>query len=136
MINAPATTDEVARFEADHGVALPADYRSFLLHVGNGGVGPPAYGLFPLGTIEKHASAEERELWCSLRRLREPFPFTNYWVWEGGESSPEGTENDLNKGTIRLGHDGCGLYWHLVVTGPDRGIVWQFADVGIQPTAP
>jgi hypothetical protein len=27
-------------------------------------------------------------------------------------------------GSLLLGTDGCGMYWHLIVTGPQRGHVW------------
>ncbi len=26
-----------------------------------------------------------------------------------------------------LGTDGCGMYWHLVVTGPHRGHIWNIS---------
>ncbi len=42
----------------------------------------------------------------------------------------------VGDGTLVLGHDGCGMYWHLVITGPERGQVWQITDVGAQPCAP
>ena len=32
-----------------------------------------------------------------------------------------------------MGTDGCGIYWHLIVTGPHRGHVWQIAGEGAQP---
>ena len=35
-----------------------------------------------------------------------------------------------------LGHDGCGLFWLLIVNGSEKGKIWQTSDMGIQPCAP
>ena len=43
---------ELDAFEQTHQVLLPPEYRLFLTYIGNGGPGPPAYGLRPLGTVE------------------------------------------------------------------------------------
>ena len=42
----------------------------------------------------------------------------------------------LRCGNLCLGHQGCGLFFVLVVTGPERGQVWSLGDGGIQPLAP
>jgi hypothetical protein len=68
--------------------------------------------------------------------LSKPFPFTKPWVWEDGEASLEGSREDVERGVIILGTDGCAQYWALVVNGPDFGKVWMLADVGILPLAP
>ena len=133
----PAVPDDaIAAFEARCGCALPDDYRAFLRHVGNGGVGPPAYGLLPLGETPEHMAAEAARPWAELRRVRRPFPFTRPWVWEDGDPSDEGTREQVADGTLHLGTDGCAQYWLLVASGPERGNVWMLADVGITPTAP
>jgi hypothetical protein len=36
-------------------------------------------------------------------------------------------------GSLVSGTDGCAMYWHLIVTGPHRGHVWQITEVGAQP---
>ncbi len=39
----------------------------------------------------------------------------------------------FDHGSIVLGTDGCGMYWHLIVTGEHRGQVWSIGGVGAQP---
>ncbi len=47
-LNHVLTETEVASFEKEHEISLPSDYRNFLLTVGNGGDGPPEYGLLKI----------------------------------------------------------------------------------------
>ncbi len=126
----------IADFERKHGVRLPGEYRAFLLHVGNGGVGPPDYGLARLGEIASDLSPNEKKRWMDFPRIAEPFPFSKTWCWERGDKTNEGTREQVDCGSIYLGNDGCGMYWHLIVTGPDRGRVWQLTGEGITPTVP
>jgi hypothetical protein len=74
----------IAAFEARCGCILPEGYREFLRHVGNGGVGPPSYGLLPLGEMPSDLTEEQSRPWSELERVRRPFPFTQPWVWENG----------------------------------------------------
>ncbi len=50
----PLSFESVAQFEAAHGITLPDDFREFLITVGNGGIGPPTYGLLGLGETLAH----------------------------------------------------------------------------------
>jgi hypothetical protein len=122
---------EAAIFEVEEraGVLLPTDYREFLLYVGNGGDGPPAYGLCSLNKLPPDYT-------MTLPDCSKPFPFTQAWVWETGETSAEGGQDDARQGILILGTDGCAQYWVLVVNGPDRGKVWMLADVGVTPLFP
>lgn len=75
------------------------------------------------------------------RLLAEPFPLTAAWLWEeeGDEAtlSEEEFENRMDAvfdhGSVLLGTDGCGMYWHLIVTGPQRGHVWLIDENGAVP---
>ena len=42
-------------------------------------------------------------------------------------------ENKVYRGNIELADKGCGMSYHLIITGKCRGEVWNFADVGVQP---
>lgn len=66
-----------------------------------------------------------------------PFPLTAAWIWEH-DPRPEREwkqlrDATLSDGWLPLGTDGCAIYWALVVTGPQRGHIWQITDVGAQP---
>jgi hypothetical protein len=123
------TEAEIADFECANGMSLPPDYREFLLKIGNGGVGPPHYGLCSLGKTPPDFDLKATD-------LSRPFPFTRPWIWEDGDTSPEGEKLDVYRGVLILGTDGCAQYWALVVRGPDLGKIWMIADVGIAPTIP
>jgi hypothetical protein len=125
--------NEISTFENLYKAYLPQDYREFLKKVGNGGSGPPYYGLLPLGEVPSDFQKTAAEV---LSTLQKPFPLSNYWVWEGErEERPELSEA-INQGYLVLGTDGCGIYWLLIVTGSERGQIWWLTDVGIQPCAP
>jgi SMI1 / KNR4 family (SUKH-1) len=121
--------EDIASFEHSNGISLPSDYREFVLRVGNGGVGPPDYGLCALGQTPSDFDFASPD-------LSRPFPFTQPWIWEDGGTSSEGQQADAYCGVVILGTDGCGQYWAVVVRGPDYGKIWMLADVGIQPTIP
>lgn len=126
----------ITEFEREHGVRLPEEYRQFLLNVGNGGDGPPHYGLARMGEIAHDLSPEEKRRWLGFPRIAEPFPFSKPWCWEEDHESDKGSKDLVDCGSIYLGNDGCGMYWHLIVTGPDRGRVWLLTGEGIAPTRP
>jgi hypothetical protein len=71
------------------------------------------------------------------RDLSRSFPLTSMWVWEDDPRPYEELgpilERVHNDGSIVLGTDGCGMYWHLVVTGPHRGHVWLISGEGAIP---
>src|SRR5438309_1481805 len=86
------------------------------------------------------AVAEMPRYWGAgraVRNLAQPFPLTGMWRWEDeGVAEPEGDQRldpVYDDGTIVLGTEGCGMYWHLVVTGAHRGHVWLIDESAAVP---
>ena len=142
--NAPLSIEQIKRFEEQHRILLPDDYRNFLLTVGNGGSGP-AYGLLPLWQWNIELEIEQDDF------LSIPFPHADQWnmvrdfdmeddaVYES-EAFQKWEEdyysNDHITGSIRICHYGCAIYYLLVVTGDERGMIWvddRANDLGIYP---
>ncbi|MFF4253209.1 SMI1/KNR4 family protein [Streptomyces sp. NPDC001663] len=118
--------EAVRAFEAEHGVVLPEPYRTFVAEVSDGSFqGPPEYGLVGLAESAKGQDPGK------------PFPLTELWVWEeddGGYEDPDAViEQVVHHGSLNLGTDGCGMDWHLVVTGPQRGHLWLVTGEGALP---
>ena len=127
---------DILDFEEKHNINLPAEYREYLMNISNGGDGPPEYGICALGGTASDMTDEQKVYWSNLENVDKPFPFTKPWVWEGDEESDEGEFEDTENGSIYIGNDGCGMYWHLIVTGPERGNMWLLTGEGIGPTEP
>src|SRR5262245_46434372 len=92
VLNPPLTEKEVRAFEAAHGIALPTDYRDFLINVGNGGAGPE-YGIFKLGETDVgrgFAPWDEDDGFVGT--LSAPFPHTG--PWNDASGRPEHEEAD------------------------------------------
>ena len=72
----------------------------------------------------------------ALHHLDQAFPLTRHWIWEDDEEDKPELRDAIEHGRLFLGNDGCAQYWILIVTGSERGQVWQRSDVGVQPCAP
>ncbi|BBH70879.1 hypothetical protein ACTI_75640 [Actinoplanes sp. OR16] len=120
----------VRAFEEEHGVTVPEPYRTFVAEVSDGSfAGPPDYGLVALAEVPDDWGDDR-----SQRVLARPFPLAAAWLWEEDEDADEDLiEQVFNDGSIVLGTDGCGMYWHLVVSGPQRGQVWMISGEGATP---
>ena len=132
LLSDPLEQSVVDTFEAALQVRLPSDYRSFLLQVGDGGVGP---GLFmrPLG-----APFDDGEEWepgsiaqdGSYKSLHLPFPYTKgvEGFYDDDVLEQLGSEDaDWEPpGALHLGPGTTvarsGASWSL--TGPSAGQVW------------
>ncbi|MEU4096741.1 SMI1/KNR4 family protein [Streptomyces sp. NPDC026673] len=125
--------ETVRAFEARHGVVLPEPYRTFVAEITDGSFqGPPEFGLVGLEELPGDWGDQRPE-----RDLSRPFPLTSAWMWEDDERPEEELAPLLgpvfDHGSIVLGTDGCGMYWYLVVTGPQRGRVWNICGEGACP---
>ncbi|NET30834.1 MAG: SMI1/KNR4 family protein [Cyanothece sp. SIO1E1] len=122
----PLEFSELKSFEARCNILLPEDYRLFLLKIGDGGDGPPEYGLKRL-----------TEAVTGAMQPSQLFPLSNCWVWEDEDELDENLlEAVYRSGFINLGTDGCGEDWILVVSGKAYGTIWQRSDVGVEPCVP
>ena len=112
--------EAIAAFEACHKVQLPQAYRLFLQKVGNGC---------------EHVFNELES--CPCQELAKPFMLDTFWLCEDDDREEElieaDMENKVYRGNIELADKGCGMSYHLIITGKCRGEVWNFADVGVQP---
>ena len=120
----PVLSEEKIRsFEQKHGVTLPEGYRRFLGEVGDG---CEMFGGFDLLTLKAKREVEN---------YAQPFRYEEHWEeWddlEEGEEPPFG--NPFTSGTLELIDIGDGQTFELVITGPCRGEVWHFCELGVQP---
>jgi hypothetical protein len=128
------TESEVVRFEQEHSIRLPDDYRWFMRNIGACCIGPPFGGLLPLDVPWNLWG--EREQWSILPSPSKPFPFTHTCVWgAGNEPSLEFWVEKVWAGSLYLGTDGCRGY-NLIVAGPERGHIWEFTQFGVYATEP
>ena len=72
----PLVEADIRAFEARHRVELPRGYRRFLAAVGDGGDGPPSYGLMRLGEVPRHLHPDFAHDWRGLPHIGKPFPLT------------------------------------------------------------
>uniref|UniRef100_A0AAU2JXK6 SMI1/KNR4 family protein n=1 Tax=Streptomyces sp. NBC_00049 TaxID=2903617 RepID=A0AAU2JXK6_9ACTN len=136
-LNPPLPEARIRAFEQEHGIRLPAAYRSFVATVGDGPAGPD-HGLLPLVSPRPEADddwAVDGE-WEDDRRpgrLAAPFPLAAPRPGPFGREAEEWT-----RGTLTLSEQGCGMYSRLILNGPHAGEVWWLDPDwgGFVPTSP
>lgn len=163
IVEDPLTRDELAELEAQVGVRLPEEYRSFLRHVGAGGAGP-AYGLFPVRRVggRWRWEGDGADL-ADLSRLAEPFPergpdaelIDDLLARRPEEEDFDDIEDfddafeawderwadvmfapERTAGALVISHLGCAQREWLIVTGAHRGTIWSDCRVDDMDLAP
>lgn len=129
----PLGWDAVFDFERRCGIVLPEPYRTCIATITDGHPeGPPERGLLPVGALPRDWGAGRPE-----RVPARPFPLTEAWLWAQDERPVAQIEQLVDPvfdhGSIVLGADGRGAYWTLVVTGRQRGHVWNISEIGACP---
>ena len=137
-LRAPASRDDIEKFEAEAGLPIPEDYRDFLLRIGNGGTPPcrlvrlswwdasywlddtrPTMAALPCvvtPSAEDHGTA-----WLDRTNVSD-------WKerWDREEWSPM-------FGTIAIAEIGCGLFYSMIMTGALRGRIFSWGDAALVP---
>lgn len=108
--NKVAQPEEIELFQKKYDLLLPADYKDFLLEVGNGG----SFGLRPL---DFHHYLTETNDVC----LTKEFPLSKPYQ---GEVEAVALDDSIYDGQLIIEADGCGNYTFLVVNGSEFGHVW------------
>ncbi|MGD8814589.1 MAG: hypothetical protein PVI78_08960 [Anaerolineales bacterium] len=149
-LNPPLDEAAFGWIETKYSILLPDDYRTFILEVGNGGAGP-FYGLFKLG---EHDSGDGFCSWSDGYLLGDPsapFPYNDRWnlseaFWSEAPYNQQWGNQDeedraceawderlyelywapsIMNGAIPICHRGCALRQWMIVTGPERGNIWN-----------
>lgn len=152
-LNAALSEADVLRFEQQHAIRLPADYRHFLTELGNGGAGPH-YGIFPIGSFD--GVGGDLQPWGDLvGTLAEPFGYREAWNDLTGNPAEVLAESDEDEywrrvdvferrywhssamnGAFPICHMGCALRIWLVVSGDEAGNVWYDRRADCEGIAP
>ena len=133
LLNVPATEEEVSAFERQYSVQLPDCFRSFLLVVGNGGLGSqnsgagPYYGLYPLGYVSDNTKNYLKND-CIIDPDTEmgPWKSLSEFARRGSGISGEQYSQKAGKlygGILPLGTQGCTYVHAIVLNGPFKGRV-------------
>jgi len=134
----PAISEaEIRAFEIEHGIELPAHYRAFLKHVGNGTPGGegraaagPFYGIYPLGSgIDAFVFGQGGHLGMPPF-VRPDMPQSEWEEVAKPVDTDDIPDDEYARGQSRLfggllpiGHQGCQSYHALVLQGPNAGKV-------------
>ncbi|MDR2152147.1 MAG: SMI1/KNR4 family protein [Helicobacteraceae bacterium] len=123
ITNKPISINKITKFENNYKFILPEELVLFYTETGNG---CEIIDGFYLKGLE--------ELEFDENRAKEDFVFSKYWIWEDDETN--NLFDKVGSGNIELIDIGDSQSWNIIITGEERGQMWFFTDVGIQPCAP
>ncbi len=116
---------QVAEFEERNRIVLPAEYRTFITTICSGIHGDPN----DRGRLTELLSSPSFDQ--DDDRLRHPFPLVEYRPFDDDVAFEQ-----ARGGQLYLATDGCTCDWYLIVTGSERGGMWEIEAEGAQPCAP
>ncbi|HIS63709.1 MAG TPA: SMI1/KNR4 family protein [Candidatus Scybalomonas excrementigallinarum] len=122
-VNEAISKEKIREFEKKNNICLPEELKLFYSEIGNG-----------CKMIDGYYLRKFEELVFDIYKVKEEFIFTNYWIWEDDDN--EDFVDKVEKGNIQLIDIGDGQSWNIIITGKERGQMWLFTDIGIQPCAP
>lgn len=136
VVGKMADIADILQFESDYDVSLPDCYKTFLLHIGNGGISyqdsaaGPGYGIFPLGkNVEEFICANPEKYLKEDCKLN-PEMSDEFWkdltknIDENENLSDEDFNAESGKlyaGILPIGTQGCTYYYGLVLNGEFKG---------------
>ena len=137
-VNRPAGEGEVVQFESESGVAIPGDYRAFLIKVADGGMEPCR--LVPLaGWCRSYWVDDPKPNMVAEPCVITPDAYSQGKQWlektdvAEWESRWDNSEWDPMFGTIAIAEIGCGLFFSMIMNGPFRGRIFSWGDHALNP---
>lgn len=129
---------QISEFEKDYDLKLPECYRSFLLHIGNGGISHsnsgagPFYGIYSFGENIGELIYENTKQYLKEECKLHSKMTNEFWyeltknIEENDAISDEDFDIELGKiysGILPLGTQGCSYYHALILNGEFKGRV-------------
>ena len=111
-LNYPLGKWEVEEIEEKFHIKLPNDYRKFISYIGDGGAGP-GYGLFPFRKSLKYLGSK-----INRKKITKDFI----------RSDELAEDERSDSGLLILCEHGCANDTFLVITGKERGHVWELIE--------
>lgn len=148
-LNKPVTIKKLTAFENKYSIELPDCYKSFVLHVGNGGIGwlnssaGPFFGIYPLGENINELIDADTEKYLKNSCVIHPKMTDEFWEVLSQKISGKETISDeeyeeergnLWAGILPLGSQGCCYIHGLVLNGPYKGRVVNLDVDGRKPS--
>jgi len=130
--------EDILNFENEYHLELPNGYKSFLLHIGNGGISysnsgaGPSYGIYPFGKNTNEFIYENSKEYLKEDCRISPDMSDDFWntlnknIEENDAISDEEFDIELGKifsGLLPIGSQGCSYYNALVLNGEFKGRV-------------
>lgn len=103
-------------------IEFPHDLVEFYTKVSNGCRMIDGFPLYEFG-----------DLMFNSKRIAQIFPFDKPYLWEDDDNADLSV---IENGNFELIDIGNGCTWNIIINGNQKGKMWFFTDVGIQPAAP